>query len=281
MNGTSDGFSIGPRLSDAPQGDVARQAVAALRGYAFQLYGSVLAWLELKEGEDLFLEVAEDYAVVAQDALKAVQAKETRASGAITLNTTGVRDAINSFVDLCHRNPERTVSLRYFTTSHRGLEREVANRINGMSGLEYWRLVARGADIAPLRARLLELDLRQQTRDYIEGSDNEGLRDKLIRRITWDCGQGGLEDLEGEIEAKLLRLALPGVQIRPDQVRRVTSALVEQALRTAISAPPRRLSTADLYSPIQGVTHTPILTSNLEALINMAMGQGGDSVNSL
>ena len=57
---TSGGFSTGPRLSDAPQGDVARQAVAALRGYAFQLYGSVLAWLELKEGEDLFLEVAED-----------------------------------------------------------------------------------------------------------------------------------------------------------------------------------------------------------------------------
>ncbi len=88
---TSEAFSPGPRLSDAPQGDVARQAVAALRGYAFQLYGSVLALLELKEGEDLFLEVAEDYAVVAQDALKAVQAKETRASGSVTLNTAGVK----------------------------------------------------------------------------------------------------------------------------------------------------------------------------------------------
>jgi len=116
---TSDGFSTGPRLSDAPQGDVARQAVAALRGYAFQLYGSVLAWLELKEGEDLFLEVAEDYAVVAQDALKAVQAKETRASGAVTLNTAGVKEAINSFVDLSHRNPMQTVSLRYLR--HRSL----------------------------------------------------------------------------------------------------------------------------------------------------------------
>src|SRR5438034_11199973 len=113
---TSEAFSPGPRLSDAPQGDVARQAVAALlRGYAFQLYGSVLAWLELREGEDLFLEVAEDYAVVAHDALNAVQAKETRASGAVTLNTPGVIDAINSFVDLTRRNPTRTVSLRYFT----------------------------------------------------------------------------------------------------------------------------------------------------------------------
>src|SRR5277367_4677727 len=61
---TSDGFSTDPRRSDAPQGDLARQAVAALRGYAFQLYGSVLAWLVLKEGEDLFLEVTEDYAVL-------------------------------------------------------------------------------------------------------------------------------------------------------------------------------------------------------------------------
>ena len=202
---TSDAFSTGPRLSDAPQGDLARQAVAALRGYAFQLHGSVIAWLELKEGEDLFLEVAEDYAIVAQDALKAVQAKETRASGAVTLNTAGVREAINSFVDLSNRNPARTVSLRFFTTSPIGLEKETADRIEGMSGLEYWGSVARGADVAPLRARLLRLDLKQQTRVYIEGLDDEELRDKLIRRITWDCGQGGLENLEGEIEAKLLR----------------------------------------------------------------------------
>src|SRR3984893_11696372 len=165
---TSDRFSTGPRLSDAPQGDVARQAVAALRGYAFQLYGSVLAWLELKDGEDLFLEVAEDYAVVAQDALKAVQAKETLASGAVTLNTAGIKEAINSFVDLSNRNPARTVSLRYFTTSPIGLEKEVADRIEGMAGLKYWGSVARGADVAPLRARLLRLELKQQTRAYIE-----------------------------------------------------------------------------------------------------------------
>src|SRR6266550_1077260 len=151
---TSDGFSTGPRLSDAPQGDVASQAVAALRGYAFQLYGSVLAWLELKEGEDLFLEVAEDYAVVAQDALKAVQSKETRASGTVTLNTAGIREAIDSLVDLSHLNPTRIVSLRYFTTSLIGLEREAADRIEGISGLEYWQSAARGADVAPLRAKL-------------------------------------------------------------------------------------------------------------------------------
>src|SRR4029077_12518309 len=139
------------------------QAVAALRGYAFQLYGSVLAWLELRDGEDLFLEVAEDYAVVAQEALRAVQAKETRASGAVTLNTTGVKNAINSFVDLTHRNPERKVTLRYFTTSPAGLEQKASDRVCGISGLEYWRSAARGAKIAPLRDRLLGLELSEQT----------------------------------------------------------------------------------------------------------------------
>lgn len=275
MMDNPDGFSTGPRLSDAPQGDVARQAVAALRGYAFQLYGSVLAWLELKDGEELFLEVAEDYAVVAREALKAVQAKETRASGAVTLNTAGVKEAVNSFVDLSHRNPERTVSLRYFTTSLIGLEKETVDRIEGMSGLEYWRSVARGAHVAPLRARLMRLELKQQTRDYIDGLDDEGLRDSLIRRITWDCGQGSLEDLEGEIEAKLLRLAASGIRVEPAQVGRVTSALIEQTLRTAVSSLQRRLSTADLYRSIQSVTHTQIPISDLNALISMAMRQGG------
>jgi hypothetical protein len=39
-------FSAGPRLSGPPLGDPATQAVASLRGYAYQLYASGLAWLD-------------------------------------------------------------------------------------------------------------------------------------------------------------------------------------------------------------------------------------------
>lgn len=56
-------FESGPRL-DAPRGDTVTQAVAALRGYGYQLYASGLAWMNLTDGEGLHLEVAEDYAVV-------------------------------------------------------------------------------------------------------------------------------------------------------------------------------------------------------------------------
>ena len=35
-------FSAGPRLTDAPNGDPSTQAIASLRGYAYQLYASGL-----------------------------------------------------------------------------------------------------------------------------------------------------------------------------------------------------------------------------------------------
>lgn len=54
-----DVFGSGPRF-DEPRGDTARQAVDALRGYAYQLYVTGLAWLGLGDGERLYLEVAEN-----------------------------------------------------------------------------------------------------------------------------------------------------------------------------------------------------------------------------
>ncbi|MER8672277.1 hypothetical protein NKH45_35410 [Mesorhizobium sp. M1156] len=102
-------FGSGPSL-DAPKGDVARQATAALRGYGYQLYASGLAWLGLEDGEILHLEVAEDYAVATRDALAGTQVKDTGGSVNITLQSAGVRAAIDSFFDLVHRNPKRAVS---------------------------------------------------------------------------------------------------------------------------------------------------------------------------
>jgi hypothetical protein len=112
-------------FSDEPSGDATRQAVASLRGYTYQIYASALAWFELKEGEFLWLEVSEDYATVAQDALRAVQVKDTVASGTVTLRSQSVKDAIDGFVDLVERNKDRRVTLRFLTTSSIGWSRSL------------------------------------------------------------------------------------------------------------------------------------------------------------
>lgn len=70
-------YGAGPRLTGEPRGDPRRQAIPALRGYAYQLYVSAVAWLDLGEGQELYLEIAEDYATVAGEALRAVQVKDT------------------------------------------------------------------------------------------------------------------------------------------------------------------------------------------------------------
>jgi hypothetical protein len=146
-------FTAGPRLTDVPTGDPATQAVASLRGYAYQLYASGLAWLDLKPGEELYLEVAKDYAIAAEGALRAVEVKDTAASS-ITINSKDVRETLESFVDLVERNPGRRIHLHFLSTSAVSEERERADRANGEPTLHYWRRAAGGADLRPLRAVL-------------------------------------------------------------------------------------------------------------------------------
>ncbi|MGU3387827.1 hypothetical protein ACLBYG_25215 [Methylobacterium sp. D53M] len=270
----SDSFNAGPRLAD-PQGDATRQAVDALRGYAFQLYASVLAWLVLGAGEDLHLEVAEDYASVTRDAMNAVQAKDTGGSGTATLRTDGVRQAIETFVDLTRRNPGRQVHLRYLTTSKIGIERAGSDRIAGGAALHYWERVAQGrAEVAPLRARLLASDLDSSVADFLSGRSDDAMRDEFVRRIVWDCGRGGVQDLRAEIEAVLATDGRHGPALDIDELPRAASSLVEAVLEKAIAPLPRKLTVADRARVLRRVTHTSLPTADLRRLLSTVARAG-------
>src|SRR5579863_4757869 len=161
----SQPFSQGPRLSDAPSGDPSAQAVASLRGYAYQLYVTGLAWLALRPGQELYLEVAEDYAVATQRALQAVQVKDIAAK--VTINSERIRDALDSFVDLVERNPCREVQLHFLSTSAIGRERKREHRANDEPSLIYWRRAAAGADVGPLRDALAKITVSDRVRSFI------------------------------------------------------------------------------------------------------------------
>ncbi|MEE4013918.1 hypothetical protein V1T76_17765, partial [Roseibium sp. FZY0029] len=99
----------------APKGNEAREAIDSLGGYVYQLYQSALACMDLNDDEFLFLEVSEDYTIVARDALQGTQVKRT--SGAVTINSPDIIASIDSFVELQTRNPQLEVHLRHITTS--------------------------------------------------------------------------------------------------------------------------------------------------------------------
>lgn len=246
-------FGSGPRLDD-PSGDPARQAVSALRGYAYQLYAAGLAWLALPDGAVLHLEIAEDYAVATRQALDGTQVRDTEGSGSITLQSSWVRDTIDSFVDLVARNPRRTVSLHYLTTSPIGLEREKAHRIEGRPALDYWRQAAAGADPTPLRGLIEALQLKEVTATYLKALSDDEFRRDFLMRIHWHCGAPGLTDVTADLEAGIIEYAASARRLSSHAARRLTPGILESILLTSTSRGKRALRRADLLTLIDEAT---------------------------
>jgi hypothetical protein len=257
-------FDAGNRLGE-PTGDPAREAIASLRGYAYQLYASALAWLRLTDGETLYLEVAEDYAIAAKDALEGVQVKDTAASGTITIRS--VVASLDAFVDLVGRNADRQVTLRYLTTATIGLERAAKDRIEGEPALAYWRRAAKGAPIAPLRDVLLGLKLEQKTIDFIQALDDDELRDALVRRIHWDSGQAPIDDLADELQAGLIEFASSTLRLSADIGRRMADLVLAAVLKVSIKPDHRRLRRADLIEVGESLGRVSVPRAVLEALM--------------
>lgn len=120
-------YNLGNSSQRVPQGDHKRQAVAPQRGYNYQVLAAALEWLDIGEHCIIYLEVAEDYAKVENDTIHLVQVKDTGKSGSITLISESVKDAIANFVNHVNKNKDRSVSMRFFTTSEIGTEKSVSN----------------------------------------------------------------------------------------------------------------------------------------------------------
>ncbi|WP_396604521.1 hypothetical protein ACFLEY_03860 [Bradyrhizobium sp. YCK136] len=272
-------------------GEAERQAVASLRGYAYQVAAATLAWLDLGETGSLFLEVAEDYATVAEQSLNAVQVKDTAESGSVTLNTEAVREAINAFVVLAAGNKSRIVQLRYLTTSSVGIEHRVSDRPGGLPGLIYWRQAAASADVAPLRAILASDRFSADVRTFVTLRDDEALRRDLLQRIHWDTQQADLAGITEEIEERLVVLGRDRFNLPATEARQLANVLMHQVLKKSVlkNASDRALTRAELYSVIDGATRISVprkaagsvLDLGAALAVALAGGQSLDAVLSV
>ena len=110
-------------MTEGLVGDKRRQATDSIRGYVYQAYQSVLAWMRLGKDEVLFLEGAEDFDVHSADGVTATQVKDTAGSGTLTLRSADAVAAINNVWRHQQNNPDKTVSLRFLTTALPGREK--------------------------------------------------------------------------------------------------------------------------------------------------------------
>lgn len=262
-------FNAGPSSDIVPQGNIARQAVDPLRGYAYQTFAAAIAWMDIGENDQLFLEVAEDYAVMVKQALEAVQVKDTEKSGSVTLNNKNIRDAVASFVDLVGRNPGIRVDLRYFTVSDIGKERKKADRPAGIAGLEYWRRVAMGADLTPLR-KILERDkFPESVREFCKARNDVELRHDLIERIHWDCGKPDFSMLRQALEDRLVVMCRDKFSLPASEAKRLVDPLILKVMEKSIADTPqeRVLRRVDLYDAIDKSTQISVPRSTLDSIM--------------
>ena len=121
-------YTPGPSFDAAPSGDAERQAIDSLRGYAYQIAASAAVWLDLDDATRLYLEVAEDYATVAADNLKAVQVKDTKRFGRVNSQFSGHPRRTCPLRQSCRAQPKPAVEFQYLTTSDIAAEHRVADR---------------------------------------------------------------------------------------------------------------------------------------------------------
>ncbi|SER21300.1 MULTISPECIES: hypothetical protein [Pseudomonas] len=257
-------FGDPSQLWSIPPEDVMRQATASLRGYVYQLHASATAWLELREDDELYLEVAEDFTELLrepgkEDVLRATQVKDTRESGAVTLNSPDVLAAIESLHRLRACNRGREVRFVFLTTSRIGKERKDALP-SGVAGLTAWEAAASGGDVRELRAALLQRTLSEELRAFVTNSVPEQLRSELLSPMVFACGAQDWQSLE-ESNRRAIVSRREQFRSTADMAYRAYDAVFRDAVACALGPAPRSLNGKQLQDCLERATSLAIPSS--------------------
>ena len=222
----------GQNKNEALRGEQNRQAVPSIRGYLYQIWHSLHAWLELQDEERLYLEGAEDFDVTLPDAATTVQVKDTTAN--VTLRSSDVKEAIANYWTARKNNPRRDIKFRFLTISSIGIEQGQPFGA-GVAGLTLWgqcsrdlRAVDQIRDFLTAHGGFIG-DLLEQLRT----KDQAELLDTVIRPITWETNAPAADAVEEAIERKLI---LHGEKrhIEPEAAAKVVDRLLKEVATTIV-----------------------------------------------
>jgi hypothetical protein len=261
-----------------PDAEVARQAIPPLRGYAYQIHQTLSAWIDLRGDDELYIEVAEDFALVAKcpdqldEVLKATQVKDTRESGSVTLNSPDILDAIRHLFALQKANPERSVRLTFLTTSPIGKERKNA-LTSGRAGITAWQHIAGPADIEELRAALLSRFPDGSLEIFLRTSSNDELHRRLLNSLTFVCGAADWVKVERANRAALVA-ARDEVNATLDLAERAYDVLLGDVFRTILSDGDRMLNRRRFLDCFARATSISIPSQTAVNLLSQVSVQG-------
>lgn len=260
-----------------PEGEERRQAIAPLRGYAYQLHQTVARWIDLPDNATLCLEIAEDYAAISRDpgklddVLTATQVKDTRESGSVTLNSEDVQEAIKNFWKLRETNLDRKVFLKFLTTSPIGRERK--NSLGKKTkGLNLWKEAADNGNteiVLLIRQALLVRFKTGNLHEFLRDSSDHDFREQLLQRITFDCGQADGRAIENASRAQLVARR-DEVKATSQSAEKAYGLLLEHVLKTILDSPNRLLTRSDFLICFETATSIDLPSGVLVDLLEAA-----------
>ena len=225
-----------------PKANPKRQAHAQLRGYRYQIWHSVDAWLDLADDEVLYLEGAEDFDIISPEAITVVQVKDTQHN--ITLRSQEVNDAINRYWKLREDHLNRTVKFRFLTRSQISVERGSPFG-KSQPGLDVWRRCSGDEAAITKIAEFLQTEgkISQEVVEFLKQAEPQKIYKKLIEPITWETESKPAGSVEKSISDKLV-LHGNRQNISPSDAKKVVNHLLAETWRVATQKGNRELTKA-------------------------------------
>ena len=244
--------------------DPQRQAHDMLRGYVYQIWHSVHAWISLDEDEILYLEGAEDFDQVSDDTATAVQVKDTQHN--ITLRSQEVKDAINHYWELQAKHPDLNLKFRFLTRSKIGAEQ--GNPFGkGQMGLQVWSRCSGDEEAIKKISDFLQNEgkISEEVNDFLKKAAPQEIYERLIEPITWETDSKEASFVEKSISDKLI---LHGHQygIPPSAASKVVDHLIKEALLVATQKEKRELTLVRFLEIFEEKTTQRVPIQHLQAL---------------
>lgn len=262
------------------QPDRERQATASIRGYAYQCYQTIRAWLQCGPDEELRCEFAEDFDLVRRDVDGQVteaelnQVKHEKEN--VTLNSGSVIQLINNFFRHKSRNPGLKLKIRLCTIADRGKENQITWP-HALCGMDLWdRLKARELNsqdqptaIAALRSHLqANIHLSAEVKTFLATSEDSAFLSDFVDPIFWDTGQPPYTEIKKDIHRILSEREKPISD--PLEVEQIIDRLWRKVTDLLASDLDRTLTSGDLDNILSQETTTRVdrtllkqLTSNV------------------
>lgn len=249
-------------------GDPHRQADATLLAYHYQIWHTVLAWLQLGSGDRLWIEQAEDFDVTTSGAATAVQVSHSPHK--VTLRHAKVREAIFNCWRLQQKVGQASFQFRYLTRGEATIE---AGDPFGaeICGLQLWSAAASDPEVAK---RLLNFLRRERTHFpapfsvYLEHASPADVVKSLFKPLVIELGAGDTSVIQDAVNVQLAAFALQH-GIMPAAAIRARDALFQRVATTAGQPQDRWLTTAHLHATL-AASATLVARPGFEAFMRTA-----------